>query len=204
MTAPISSRGTRDLLLILHRWASLITGAFLVVIAITGCLLSFEDPRSPMRTVRTLHTHLLAGEPGEVTVTTVTVVTLVVVLIGVVLWWRDKIWRVRTGASWKRIVFDLHHLLGIAASAVLVVMLVGAVAVVLTEEEDEEGGVRTPAVEVQASSEALPGGTALALHTGAFGGTPTTIIWFTAGLVLAGQALSGFVMWWNGRKPVRR
>lgn len=204
MTASTPRRGTRDILLILHRWASLITGAFVILIAITGCLLSFEDPRSPMRTVRTLHTHLLAGEPGEITVTTVTVVTLLVVIIGVVLWWRDKIWRMRMGASWKRIVFDLHHLLGIAASAVLVVMLASAVAIVATEEEEQEEGRARPPAEAPAPTAELPEGTALSLHTGAFGGTTTTIIWFAAGIVLASQAVSGFVMWWNGRRPVRK
>ena len=154
----------------------------------TGSILSFEDPGSPMRTVRLLHTRLLMDEPGEWIVTTTTISALLVVVIGVVLWWPDKIWKVRTSASWKRINFDLHHLLGITTSLIAVVMLVGALAYQLGEEEGK------------AASDALPDSMALNLHTGAFGGMVTTVIWSLASLSLASQALTGFVMWWNRRK----
>ena len=189
----------RDKLLVLHRWASLITGAFLVLVSVTGSILSFEDPASPMRTVRLLHTRLLMDEPGEWIVTTTTITALAVVIIGVVLWWPDKIWKVRTSASWKRINFDLHHLLGITTSVIAIVMLVGALAFQLGEEEEEEGERERPAV-VQSTPEALPDNLALNIHTGAFGGMTTTVIWSLASLSLASQALTGFVMWWNRRK----
>ena len=178
----------RDKLLVLHRWASLITGLFLVIVSVSGSLLSFEDPASPMRTVRVLHTHLLMNEPGEWIVTTTTITALVVVILGVVLWWPDKIWKVRTGASWKRINFDLHHLLGITTSVIAVVMLAGALAFQLGEEEGK------------AATDALPNGLALDIHTGAFGGMVTTVIWSLASISLASQAVTGFLMWWNRRK----
>jgi uncharacterized iron-regulated membrane protein len=173
---------------VLHRWASLITGAFVVLVSVTGSILSFEDPAAPLQTVRLLHTHLLMDEPGEWIVTTTTISALVVVIIGVVLWWPDKIWKVRTSASWKRINFDLHHLLGIITSVIAIVMLVGALAFQLGEEEGK------------AATEALPNSLALDIHTGAFGGMTTTLIWSLASISLASQALTGFVMWWNRRK----
>jgi uncharacterized iron-regulated membrane protein len=46
----------------------------------------------------------------------------------------------------------------------------------------------------------LPNSLALDIHTGAFGGMTTTLIWSLASISLASQALTGFVMWWNRRK----
>jgi uncharacterized iron-regulated membrane protein len=37
------------------------------------------------------------------------------------------------------------------------------------------------------------------IHTGDILGKPTEVIWFLAALVLAGQSITGFLMWWNGR-----
>ncbi len=39
----------------------------------------------------------------------------------------------------------------------------------------------------------------LAIHTGDVYGTPTALLWWLASLVLASQAVTGFVMWWNAR-----
>ena len=185
------SPSLRDKLLFLHRWASLIGGVFLTVIALSGAVLSFAGPEPTgfMKQVLTLHTHLLADEPGEITVSITTVATLLIVLIGVLLWWDDKIWRVRMGASWKRIVFDLHHLLGIAFSLVLVIMVGTGTLIQLNEEEGEAA-----AAAVERVPESLR-----ALHTGDFLGTPTRAIWFVGALVLAWQVVSGFLMWWNAR-----
>jgi uncharacterized iron-regulated membrane protein len=38
-----------------------------------------------------------------------------------------------------------------------------------------------------------------AIHTGDVYGTPTALLWWLASLVLASQAVTGFVMWWNAR-----
>ena len=37
------------------------------------------------------------------------------------------------------------------------------------------------------------------LHTGDVLGKPTEVVWLLAALVLAGQLVTGFLMWWNGR-----
>jgi uncharacterized iron-regulated membrane protein len=360
----------RNLILVVHRWVALITGAFVMLIALSGCLISVEGPidralhpalyrvspaggrtalppdslvavvsrtlaaeaagqtvsaggtvitglvfpeaenrpaimvddggrdifvdpysgavlgiRTPqedrasvLRRVRDMHERLMAGKAGNAVVGAITLATLLVVLLGVVLWWREKLWRVRTGASWKRIVFDLHHLLGIAASLVLVIILASAlmmhyavlgrlvghldggpppvptpqsvasfgtktisiaaalhtadetlpgarvmnigfppdssapiqVALRFPEDHTPAGRSRltldryTGAVLMVANTRTAPLGTRInnlrrSLHTGDVFGTTTDVVWFLAALVLAGQALSGFLMWWNGR-----
>ncbi|MDB4874647.1 MAG: putative iron-regulated rane protein [Gemmatimonadetes bacterium] len=74
------------------------------------------------RRLHVLHVTLLASKIGGEIVAIATIVSLLLVLSGVYIWWRDKIWRVRWSASWKRVVFDLHHSLGAIAAVVLVVI----------------------------------------------------------------------------------
>ena len=64
----------------------------------------------------------MASKIGGEIVGIITVSALVLVLTGVIIWWRDKLWRVRWSASWKRILFDLHHSLGVFAAVILVVI----------------------------------------------------------------------------------
>jgi len=72
-----------------------------------------------VRWMHQLHTSLLAGRTGSMIVALVALASLVLVLTGLVLWWRDKLWRINWSASWKRTVFDLHHALGLFAALVL-------------------------------------------------------------------------------------
>jgi uncharacterized iron-regulated membrane protein len=82
----------------------------------TGAILTSPPGPDPlvafMRKVHLLHTQLLGGRVGASIVAGVTFVALFLVLSGVVVWWRDKLWRVNTSGSWKRANFDLHHSLG--------------------------------------------------------------------------------------------
>jgi len=75
-----------------------------------------------LRQVHLLHTRLLGGAAGSVVVVSFTIAALVLVITGLVVWWRDKIWRVRLTASWKRINFDLHHVAGVFSAVVLLVI----------------------------------------------------------------------------------
>lgn len=190
--------------LIFHRWLALIASAFIVIVALSGALLTLEGPvaraRSPhvtptghplsidevvararaasrggsvafvgmseapdiawsvvllpaarggepaqltidqytgaiihtpdepdaavafLRQVHLLHTRLLSGPTGSIVVVSFTIAALVLVITGLVVWWRDKIWRVHATASWKRINFDLHHALGVFAAIVLLLI----------------------------------------------------------------------------------
>ena len=74
------------------------------------------------RRLHVLHVSLMASKVGGEVVGVGTIAALVLVLTGAILWWRDKLWRIRWSASWKRILFDLHHSLGVFAAVILVVI----------------------------------------------------------------------------------
>lgn len=188
-------------LIVFHRWLALITGAILILIALSGSVLVFEGPIAAanvthvapgaralsldslgaravsfigsgdvigvapgraadeafviavgsdtterdllvnpysgqvlgpapgpsylqllVRRVHLFHTSLLGGSIGEGVVAFVTLASLVLVLTGLIVWWRDRLWRINWSASWKRIVFDIHHALGVFAALVLLIV----------------------------------------------------------------------------------
>lgn len=76
----------------------------------------------------TLHTSLMGKAIGNQVVVWSTIAAVFLILGGIYLWWRDKVWRVQLAASWKRINFDLHHLLGITTFVVLFLMTATGVA----------------------------------------------------------------------------
>ena len=81
-----------------------------------------EWNRTLPRRLHVLHVSLMASKIGGEIVGIITICSLVLVLSGAIIWWRDKLWRVRWSASWKRILFDLHHSLGVFAAVILVVI----------------------------------------------------------------------------------
>ena len=89
----------------------------------TGAIL--PEPPGPdrlprfIRMVHVLHTRLLGGRIGNAIVVAITFVAFFLVLSGIIIWWREKLWRINRSASWKRINFDLHHSLGIFSAVVL-------------------------------------------------------------------------------------
>jgi uncharacterized iron-regulated membrane protein len=107
-------------------WGVALTSTSVLVNPYTGAILTAPPGPDPlvafMRKVHLLHTQLLGGRVGAAIVAAVTFVALFLVVSGVFVWWRDKLWRVNTSASWKRINFDLHHSLGIWAAAVLLII----------------------------------------------------------------------------------
>jgi len=75
--------------------------------------------------VRVLHSGLLAGEWGRLTIDAVTaVVALIIIPLGIALWWNQKRATVSWSSSWKRINWDLHSATGIYAGGFLLVLAV--------------------------------------------------------------------------------
>ncbi|MEP6733737.1 MAG: PepSY-associated TM helix domain-containing protein [bacterium] len=234
--------------------------------------------RTLPRRLHVLHVSLLADEIGKEVVGIVTIAALLLVITGAIIWWRDKLWRIRWSASWKRIVFDIHHSLGIIASLVLFAITLSGMVIHYEPLGDAilklDAAPRTPTPKqppasngatriaidsaARAAVAALPGanimnisalaksdqplafamrfpedrtpggrsrvyvdryrGTVLlvvstrgapigrslsyvmrSVHTGDVLGKPTEAVWLVAALVLAGQAITGVMMWWNGR-----
>jgi uncharacterized iron-regulated membrane protein len=96
---------------------------------IKGTRTATESQATLARRLHVFHVELVAGRVGRSIVGAVTVVALFLVLTGIILWWPDKIFRIHTTASWKRINFDLHHALGIVAAIVLVVITSSALVI---------------------------------------------------------------------------
>ena len=89
---------------------------------ITGTRTLLEGKNLISRRLHVFHVELFAGKVGRTIVGAATAIALFLVLTGIILWWPDKLIRVHSGASWKRINFDLHHALGIIAALVLIVI----------------------------------------------------------------------------------
>jgi uncharacterized iron-regulated membrane protein len=249
------------------------TGAILPQAPVPDALVGF------MRKVHLLHTQLLGGRVGAAIVVAVTFVALFLVLSGVVVWWRDRRWRVTTTGSWKRINFDLHHSLGIWAAAVLLIITSTGLWVHYATVDEWMRKLNSsptrpvpsqPAAEAEAlllsldsiaaaARAAVPGasitniqlppgpklpamvqlkypedrtpagrsrvfvdkyrGTVLlamstrtaqtgqhlidikrSLHTGDIYGVPTQILWSLGAFLLATQAFTGVLMWWNAKR----
>jgi uncharacterized iron-regulated membrane protein len=235
-----------------------------------------------VRRIHQFHTSFLAGPIGNAVVAFLTLSSLVLVLTGLILWWRDRLWRINWSASWKRIVFDLHHSLGVFAAVILLFIAGTGVWMGYSRQIDPlvlalnrtpvptgrpkqappDSGAQPISMDsvVQLAHRAVPGapvmmvdvspdapafvalrypedntpggrsrvfidryrGTVLRatntrtaeagtrlmnlqrpLHTGDIFGAASRIIWFLATLVLASQAVTGIMMWWNGRAARR-
>jgi uncharacterized iron-regulated membrane protein len=249
----------------------------------TGAILTSPPGPDPlvafMRKVHLLHTRLLGGSVGSSIVAAVTFVALFLVVSGIIVWWRDKIWRVHTSGSWKRTNFDLHHSLGIFSAVVLVIITsTGLWVHYETVDEWMRKLKRSPTPPIPSQPAATPGmpvlsldsiaasaraavpgaaimniqlppgpkrpamvqlkypedhtpagrsrafidkyrGTVLlamstrtaeagqhmidikrSLHTGDIYGVPTQILWMLGALLLAAQAVTGVLMWWNAKR----
>lgn len=246
---------------------------------VLGTRTAAERNRSLPRRLHVLHVSLMAGRIGSTIVGAITIAALILVLTGAILWWPDKLWRVRWSASWKRIVFDAHHALGALAAAVLLIVTASGLIIhyetlnrLMRRLDDTTAprsapqpaptvaGARTISTDsaYRAAIAALPGarvmflqlptetseslvaamrfpedhtpagrsrvfldrftgkpllisstrraqlGTRLgnvmrSVHTGDVFGKTTEAIWLLATLILASQAITGALMWWNAR-----
>lgn len=249
----------------------------------TGAIL--PDPPGPdplvafMRKVHLLHTRLLGGRVGNAIVVAVTFVALFLVVSGVIVWWRDKVWRVNTSGSWKRTNFDLHHSLGIFSAVILLIITSTGLWVHYGAVDEWMRKLNTSPTRPIPSQPAAPPGTPLlsldsiaaaaraavpgapimniqlppgpklpamvqlkypedhtpagrsrvfvdkyrgtvllamstrtaqagqhmidikrSLHTGDIYGVPTQILWMLGALLLATQAVTGVLMWWNAKR----
>ena len=251
--------------------------------AVNGTRTPRERDAGLARKLHEMHETLLAGRGGLFVVRIVTALALLTVVGGIYLWWPDKIWHLRKGASWKRVNFDLHHALGIFATIPLVlitassmlmswhpldqavVKLAGSTPAPRTVQPPPDSAhhaVVSLASAIAAARRQLPEATPTLLsfpadttapvtvvlrfpedhtpagrsrvaldrwrgtvlstlstrdmrlgtrisamkrawHTGDLFGWPTLIIWNLASLIMAAQAVTGAIMWWNGR-PARK
>ena len=248
---------------------------------ILGTRSSADRESGLARRMHLLHTRLFAGQIGEWFVGLITALTLFMAVAGLVLWWPRQIFTVMTGASGRRINFDLHNVFGFYASAVfLFIALTGmmisfqawtdpmfmrlnemavsplarestlvsgvapmsadalaraaeaalpgaflknlsipnggksTVVAAMKYPEDRTPGGRSRIAFDQYSGQALtvistrtaPAGTRLinlkrSAHTGDIFGAATRALYFVTCLMLAGQVVTGFFIWWKRPSP---
>jgi uncharacterized iron-regulated membrane protein len=89
---------------------------------IKGTRTPLESQTTFSRRLHVFHVELFAGRVGRNIIGAVTAVALFLVLTGIIIWWPDKLVRINTTASWKRINFDLHHALGSIAALILIIV----------------------------------------------------------------------------------
>jgi uncharacterized iron-regulated membrane protein len=96
--------------------------------AVRATILGQRDGRTTLKEflfgVRRLHVQLFANQWGEWTVDIATTAALLLVPTGVLLWWRKKRVAVRWRASWRRINYDVHAVVGIFGSFFVLVLVV--------------------------------------------------------------------------------
>ncbi|MEO8334975.1 MAG: PepSY-associated TM helix domain-containing protein [bacterium] len=97
--------------------------------AVLGIKTIAEQQSGFLLRTRTFHRNLLMGKGGEQVVAAVTALSIFMALTGLVLWWPRKIVRVKRGASLSRLNFDLHNMVGLFTSALLLVLSVTGVVI---------------------------------------------------------------------------
>lgn len=124
---------------------------------------------------------------------------MILAIGGLFLWWPRKIFRVTGGgASWRRVNFDLHNVLGICSS--LVLFIVTASGVFINQSSTLEGRSCRPWTHTaQAGTRYV--NLNRSIHTGDLWGTPTRVLWFLAALILVCQTISGFLIWYKPKRP---
>lgn len=95
----------------------------------TGHILGQHSGHTLSTAVHDLHTNLLTGEDGAGAVFLMLTAGLLILLCitGIILWWPRKILRVNWSASSRRIVFDIHNMLGFYSFAVMLIFAVTGV-----------------------------------------------------------------------------
>lgn len=197
----------KALLLKLHRWIGLASGAIVVIVCLSGAALVFEpqfvhttDPAlrpAFFRVMQHLHTRLLDDEFGEWLVMGSTIAFVVTLVFSVVIWWPRTLAALRTrttlakvlgpGVSLKRRNYDLHVAVGIYTVPVLLIL--GMTGLMF------DGDLFTS----ERYKDLIH-----ALHLGTVGGLTTEIIAFVAALLAASFPITGFIMWWPRWSRQRR
>ncbi|HEX7192278.1 MAG TPA: PepSY-associated TM helix domain-containing protein [Thermoanaerobaculia bacterium] len=141
-------------LLVIHRWIGLAASVFLLLASLSGALLVFRDAQPDsawgrfLAAVLQIHVRLLAGGAGDGLVNGATVAVLFLVPTGLILWWRKPRYSIRRRGSARRMLIDLHNVLGFYSAAF--VLLLAATGALLAFEAPLTSAFRLPEWQEQA------------------------------------------------------
>ena len=188
----------RRFVLVTHRWLGIASAVVLVVVGLTGALLVYA--RTPA--ISDLHTSLVLGGPGRWLVNVATVVASLLVLGGVVLWWRRKTVAIAGSRGIWRLLFDLHHALGIIGGALMLIIALSGTGLMMTEHIGGRMGLAPDYPAYPTPTEVLTRKLIHAAHTGGSSNHALNALWILGSAGVAVQAVSGFWIWWKpGRRP---
>ena len=187
----------------IHKWLGLIFAVPVVLIFLSGSLLTLwkdllggSTSSGPMRVVHVLHGSLLLGRAGEQTVGAIALLLLLSAFSGVWLWWPMK-GPLHRATRWQRTQSanaNLHHQAGYWSAIPLAVLaLTGA------------------SINFHGTFARLTGEDAERLMRQIHDGTGMPVIWqiviFAIGLLGPTLAITGLIMWLKGQvreKSMRR
>jgi uncharacterized iron-regulated membrane protein len=105
-------------------WIVKIDGARVFVDPYTGSILGERNGQPPSYWLRYIHKQLVAGPVGSQIVFIATWLALLQSMTGLYLWWPLKRVKVKWGASFRRVNFDLHHAVGFFSSIFICILAV--------------------------------------------------------------------------------
>ena len=100
----------------------------------TGQMQGIHEGGTFFDAVIDLHTNLMLGDIGGEIVDYATLIFLVMVISGIILWWphnkarKKSSYKIKWGAPFKRVVYDLHNVPGFYASWVLIFIVITGLA----------------------------------------------------------------------------
>lgn len=117
----------RKVLFLLHLWSGIALGLYIFFISVTGSVLVYRNEMQFAATspagikavtwLMEIHEDFLLGRTGEILNGIAAAIILFIIISGLVLWWPGVAhWQralvLQRGVGWKRLVWDLHRVLG--------------------------------------------------------------------------------------------
>lgn len=186
----------RTLLLVTHRWLGILAAVVLVVAGVTGAGLVYTRAEALVN----LHVTLAMGAPGRWLVNVATIAATLLVMGGVALWWQRKILTIDRSKGLWRLMFDLHHALGIVGGIMMLAIALSGTGLMLTAQIGDRLGFAKDDPNYPSRAEVLTRKLIHTAHTGGSFSQPLNVLWCLGSASFAVQAVSGLWVWWKPRR----
>lgn len=167
-----------------HRWLGLISSIVIIIAGLTGVLLVWPLWPGWSTPLAHFHVDLALGPVGAWIVLVLTWVSVALILSGLYLWWKTKVFRVRTKSGWKAFVLDLHYSAG--AIFLLIMLLIATT-----------GALRAHVTHPRARQ------IISRLHTTARFPQPVKVVYAIGSFAFVVEGVTGVLMWVN-KQPWRK
>lgn len=199
----------------IHLWLSLPAGILISIICLTGAVLVFKDELlawmgyesikgSPLMWVMKLHRWLMDDTRtwGKVLVGISTLFFVFILISGLAVHlpkkWRKSHFVVHRSKGNSRFLFDLHCVLGIYATVILLACALTGLMWSFQWYRDVVGFLFDAEIKRGAPAWAI----VKAIHFGNFAGLPSKILYFVAALIGASLPITGYWMYLKKRRRI--